>query len=133
MDKRDQNSRAVWKLSGTIMLVVSIAFLSFGVVLIPIMGLFGVIWCVLSLLFLAASLLMLDKGIRRGDGGQRLSAPAASSARVRRNGGGERHDHIPSAALDAEGRPEQLEILKGAGLLTDREYQEKRKEMLRNR
>lgn len=41
------------------------------------------------------------------------------------------HDHIPSTALNAKGRLEQLEQLKGAGLLTEAEYREKRKEILR--
>lgn len=131
MKKSDQNSRAVWKLSGTVMLVVSIVFLSFGAVLIPSMGLFGVVWAVLSLLFLIAALLVLDKGRRRGDGAQRRSASAVSSARVKQSGAGEGHDHIPSTALDAKGRLEQLESLKSAGLITHEEYQKKREEILR--
>ncbi len=40
------------------------------------------------------------------------------------------HDHIPSTALDAKGRLEQLETLKDAGLLTDEEYRAKRKDIL---
>ena len=131
MKKSDQNSRAVWKLSGTVMLVVSIVFLSFGAVLIPSMGLFGVVWAVLSLLFLIAALLVLDKGRRRGDGAQRRSASAVSSAQIKQSGAGEGHDHIPSMALDAKGRLEQLESLKAAGLITHEEYQKKREEILR--
>lgn len=130
MKKSDQNSRAVWKLSGSFMLVVSIVSLSFSVVLIPSMKRFGVLWAVLSLLFLVASLLVLDKGRRRGDGGQTLSASAAPSAPVKRKR--EKHDHIPSMALDAKGKMEQLETLRSAGLLTDREYQERRKEILQD-
>ncbi len=41
------------------------------------------------------------------------------------------HDHIPSTALNARGRLEQLEQLRSAGLLTEDEYREKRKEILR--
>lgn len=130
MKKSDQNSRAVWKLSGTFMLVVSIVSLSFSVVLIPSMKRFGVLWAVLSLLFLVASLLVLDKGRRRGDGGRKLPASSAPSAPVKRKR--EKHDHIPSMALDAKGRMEQLETLRSAGLLTDREYQERRKEILQD-
>ena len=130
MKKSDQNSRAVWKLSGTFMLVVSIVSLSFSVVLIPSMKRFGVLWAVLSLLFLVASLLVLDKGRRRGDGGRKLSASAAPSAPVKRKR--EKHDHIPSMALDAKGRMEQLETWRSAGLLTDREYQERRKKILQD-
>lgn len=133
MKKSDQNSRAVWKLSGTVMLVVSIVFLSFGAVLIPSMGLFGVVWAVLSLLFLIASLLVLDKGRRRGDGAQRRSASAVSSARIKQSGAGEGHDHIPSMALDREGRLRQLDSLQEAGLVTQEEYQIKREEILSGR
>ena len=43
----------------------------------------------------------------------------------------ETHDHIPSVALDAKQRLEQLESLKSAGLIDDREYREKRQEILR--
>lgn len=43
----------------------------------------------------------------------------------------ETHDHIPSTALDAKRRLEQLESLKSAGLIDDREYQQKRQEILR--
>ena len=43
----------------------------------------------------------------------------------------ETHDHIPSMALDAKGRLEQLESLKSAGLITHEEYQKKREEILR--
>lgn len=43
----------------------------------------------------------------------------------------EAHDHIPSVALDARQRLEQLESLKTAGLIDDREYREKRQEILK--
>lgn len=42
----------------------------------------------------------------------------------------ETHNHIPSTALDAKHRLEQLESLKTAGLIDDREYREKRQEIL---
>lgn len=43
----------------------------------------------------------------------------------------ETHNHIPSTALDAKHRLEQLESLKSAGLITEQEYQQKRQEILR--
>lgn len=43
----------------------------------------------------------------------------------------ETHDHIPSMALDTQRRLEQLQKLKEAGLITDAEYTEKRREILR--
>lgn len=42
----------------------------------------------------------------------------------------ETHDHIPSTALDAKRRLEQLESLKTAGLISDQEYRQKRQEIL---
>lgn len=42
----------------------------------------------------------------------------------------ETHDHIPSTALDAKERLEQLESLKQAGLITQSEYDQKRREIL---
>lgn len=39
--------------------------------------------------------------------------------------------HITGAGLDAKGRLEQLETLKSAGLLTQEEYSQKRKEILK--
>ena len=41
------------------------------------------------------------------------------------------HMHITGASLSPKERLEQLEVLKGAGLIDDGEYQEKRKEILR--
>lgn len=43
----------------------------------------------------------------------------------------ENHEHIPSTALDAKQRLEQIKTLKDAGLITDREYQEKRRVILK--
>ena len=40
------------------------------------------------------------------------------------------HDHIPSTALDARERLEQLNTLKEAGLITREEYDQKRQEIL---
>ena len=42
------------------------------------------------------------------------------------------HDHIPSTALDAKERLEQLERLKEAGLITGEEYRKKREEILQD-
>ena len=43
----------------------------------------------------------------------------------------ETHDHIPSTALDTKRRLEQLESLKSAGLIDDREYRQKREQILK--
>lgn len=41
------------------------------------------------------------------------------------------HQHITGTGLQAEKRLEQLETLKGAGLIDDREYRQKRQEILK--
>ena len=41
------------------------------------------------------------------------------------------HDHIVSTALTPQKRLEQLETLKGAGLLTEQEYRQKRQEIIK--
>ncbi len=55
-----------------------------------------------------------------------------SGGPARRQNSVETHDHIPSTALDSRRRLEQLKTLKEAGLLDEREYQKKRKEILRD-
>ena len=42
------------------------------------------------------------------------------------------HDHIPSTALNAKERLEQLQSLKNGGLITQAEYDQKHQEILRN-
>ena len=41
------------------------------------------------------------------------------------------HQHITASGPDAKARLEQLETLKNAGLIDEREYQEKRKEIMK--
>jgi len=43
----------------------------------------------------------------------------------------ETHDHIPSTALSTQKRLEQLKTLKGAGLIDEGEYRQKRNEILK--
>lgn len=44
----------------------------------------------------------------------------------------ETHDHISSIGPSAQSRLEQLESLKKAGLISDKEYKEKRQQILQN-
>ena len=126
MEQRDQSSRAVWKLSGTIMLVVSIVFLSVGAVVTPRLWWFNLLWNIFSLFFLMAAIWMLTKARQRRGSSRRSAARTTAKAEQR-----EEHDHIPSMALDTKERLEQLETLRKAGLLTWEEYQAKRKEIER--
>ena len=124
MEQRDQSSRAVWKLSGTIMLVVTIVFLPVGAVVTPRLWWFNLLWNIFSLLFLMAAIWMLTKARQRRGSSRRSAARTTAKAEQR-----EEHDHIPSMALDTKERLEQLETLRKAGLLTWEEYQAKRKEI----
>ena len=126
MEQRDQSSRAVWKLSGTIMLVVSIVFLSVGAVVTPRLWWFNLLWNIFSLFFLMAAIWMLTKARQRRGSSRRSAARTTAKAEQL-----EEHDHIPSMALDTKERLEQLETLRKAGLLTWEEYQAKRKEIER--
>ena len=44
---------------------------------------------------------------------------------------GEEHDHIRSVALSPQRKLEQLETLRDAGLLTDEEYREKKRKIMK--
>ena len=61
------------------------------------------------------------------------TTPGASAAKTRPSFRSEAadHEHITVGGLTREARLEQLETLKEAGLLTRAEYEEKRKEILR--
>lgn len=97
-------------------------------VVIPTFGPFGLLWT------LAAIGITVMNGYQafgkkytgpeitiEEDNPQHMAAPSSPVAS---------HDHIPSTALDAKDRLKQLEDLKKAGLITDSEYEQKRKEIL---
>lgn len=101
-------------------------------VVIPIFGPFGILWTLVAI------------GITAMNGyqafGKKYTGPeitieedSAQMPDVQPSSPSpETHDHIPSTALDAKERLEQLESLKQAGLITDGEYREKREEILKN-
>lgn len=109
-------------------------FALIGLSILPAMGLFGLIFVAAGAFFAVnGAMIALGKNGLVGrayqveteteeevPGQPPLSPPSA-----------ETHDHIPSTALDAKQRLEQLESLKSAGLIDDREYQQKRQEILR--
>ena len=105
------------------------------VVVIPIFGPFGILWTLAALgITVMNGLHAFGKTyvgpeirIEDEEGGGEGAGPAwqerpASAPEV--------HDHIPSTAPDARERLEQLNSLKEAGLLTQEEYDQKRKEIL---
>ena len=96
-------------------------------VVIPAFGPFGILWTLGAAAITAMNVYQSFGKKYRGPEIhiEEEETPPPSPAR-----GVETHDHIPSTALDARGRLEQLEALKGAGLLTEEEYREKRKDIL---
>lgn len=114
------------KASGIFGFVWSGIFVLIGLfVAIPIFGAFGLLWTVLALAmtiyqgYLAFGKKYVGPEIHI----EEESAPEEDPA-------GETHDHIPSMALNAKARLEQLKTLREAGLITDQEYAQKRKEIL---
>lgn len=99
-------------------------------VVIPIFGPFGILWTLAAI------------GITAMNGyqafGKKYTGPeitieedSAQMPNVQPSSPSlETHDHIPSTALDAKERLEQLESLKQAGLITQSEYDQKRREIL---
>ena len=98
-------TRAVRRMAGVVQVIFGLVFVVVAVTqIMPLSPLF-------SLPFLAIAGLMEDV--------DKTDRPSAGT-----------HDHIPSTALDAGERLKQLEDLKKAGLITQEEYQEKRREIL---
>lgn len=106
-------------------------------IIIPSEGLFGLPFLVGGGFFLIEGILTaiskegparrvgyeVESGVEEEMVGGILDEPPTFSA--------DTHDHITSTALSPKARLEQLETLREAGLLTREEYEEKRKEILR--
>ncbi len=95
-------------------------------VVVPTFGLFGLLWTLIAVgITVMNAYQAFGKGytgpeIRIEDEEERSSPPP------------ETHDHIQSAAMGPQKRLEQLKSLREAGLIDEREYQEKRKDILRD-
>jgi len=118
------------KAQGTFSLIFGGIFVLIGLfVVIPIFGPFGLLWTLVAAVGTGMDAyrtfgkkyvgpeINIEEEERLG--GRRVSPPPA-----------ETHDHIPSTALDAKRRLEQLESLKSAGLIDGQEYQRKRNQIL---
>ena len=100
------------------------------VVVIPTFGPFGILWTLMAVGITAANgyqafgkkyigpEIQIEEEDTQEERGEASPAP------------GQGHDHIPTVALDARERLEQLENLKDAGLITQEEYQKKREEIV---
>ena len=117
-------------------------------VILPMSGLLGLIWTAI------AAVLLIKQAKKQGEDGARRSAPlsprrteikrpAASVSKVTKHAyqsipkpaprKPDQHDHIQSTCLNQNGRLEQLETLRKAGLYTNEEYRQKREEILRGK
>lgn len=101
-------------------------------VVIPAVGPFGILWTLAAVAITAMNGYQAFGKTYKGpeitieeDNTQMPGVQSSSPAP-------EIHNHIPSTALDAKQRLEQLESLKQAGLITDGEYREKREEILKH-
>lgn len=117
------------KAQGTFGVIWGGIFILIGLfVVIPTFGPFGLLWT------LAAIGITIMNGYQafgkkytgpeitiEEDNPQHMDPPSSPAAS---------HDYISSTALDAKDRLKQLEDLKKAGLITDSEYEQKRKEIL---
>ena len=135
-------------------LVIPIIFLIAGIAILPYSPKFGLIWIVFCVYFTVVILKNAAgkqaqrkkperqapaRPDRPAPSAPRPSRPASSAAprptgyeRVDRRvySAGQEHDHIRSIALSPQRKLEQLETLKGAGLLTDEEYRDKKREIM---
>ena len=97
-------------------------------VVIPVFGPFGILW---TLAAVAITVMNGYQAFVKNYAGPEIHIeeedPAQGEAPSPQS-----HDHISSTALSPKQRLEQLETLKGAGLLTDQEYKQKRQEIVKN-
>ena len=150
--KRDANRRRMLPFA-----VIPIIFLIAGIAILPYSPKFGLIWivfCVYFTVVIVKNMAGRPAQRRKPEGRgpvppersappspQRPVRPASSPAprsagyeRVDRRGAqssGREHDHIRSIELSPRRKLEQLETLRGAGLLTEEEYREEKKKILR--
>lgn len=99
--------------------------------IIPMAGLFGIPFLAAGVFFAVnGTLIALGKNGLMGRSYQ-IEEETEDEMELRPPPPAETHDHIPSIALNAKQRLEQLESLKTAGLIDGREYQQKREQILK--
>lgn len=130
------------KASAAMSLVVGILFIIIGVTMVlpatlgsgflPI-GLFGLVWTGMAVVITITNIRYLfGKGTDPTFyGGFEITDEEPEGYHASTALTADTHDHITSTALSPKARLEQLETLREAGLLTREEYEEKRKEILR--
>ena len=111
---------------GTLSMAVGVIFVIIGLVMvIPLFGPFGILW---TLIAVGITVTNGYQAFGKKYSGPEIHIEEEEDPPAPRDESG--HDHIPSTALDTRGRLQQLEDLKKAGLLTQAEYEQKRKEII---
>ncbi len=118
------------KAQGAFGVVVGVVFVLIGLfMVIPVFGPFGILW---TLMAVGITAMNAYQAFGKGYAGPQITIEEDEEPRrAPSSPASETHDHVPSTALDAKGRLEQLKELKEAGLLTQEEYDKKRQEILK--
>ena len=126
------------KAQGAFGVVVGVVFVLIGLfMVIPVFGPFGILW---TLMAVGITAMNAYQAFGKGYAGPQITieedeeprrAPMDEVTKETASPASETHDHVPSTALDAKARLEQLKELKEAGLLTQEEYDKKRQEILK--
>lgn len=119
------------KSQGAFGVAVGAIFVVIGVVMvIPIFGLFGVLW---TLIAVGITGMNAYQAFGKGYMGPEITIEEDEGAgrSTYSSSAPQTHNHIPSTALDVKGRLQQLKDLKEAGLLSQEEYDKKRQEILK--
>ena len=125
--------------AGAIMgVVVGILFILIGIFeVIPIFGFFGIVWTLFAVGITIVNVgqalgkknFMPEIRVEDEDGSHDADKFTRREASFRPDAAD--HMHITGASLSPKERLEQLEVLKGAGLIDDGEYQDMRTEILK--
>ena len=114
------------KVTGTVAVIWSGLFVLIGVfVVIPVFGPFGLLWTLVAASITGINAYQIFGKKYTGPEIHIEDEEPASRSRM------ETHDHIPSTALDAKRRLEQLQSLKSAGLIDGQEYRQKWEQILK--
>lgn len=97
-------------------------------VVVPAFGAFGLLWTCAAI---AITGMNAYRAFGKGYAGPEIHIEEDEDGPTATYSAPEPHEHIPSTAPDAKARLEQIKTLKDAGLITDREYEEKRRAILK--
>ena len=120
------------KAQGAFGVAVGAIFVVIGLVMvIPVFGLFGVLWTLVAVGITAMNAYQAfgknytgpEITIEEDEEPPRRGASSSPAPQT--------HDHIPSTSLDVKGRLEQLKDLKEAGLMDNAEYEQRKQKLFK--